>query len=36
MSAYNEYCEVRVEGAFINIQLVIGNREPGTDSSFLI
>ena len=38
MSAYNEYCEVSVEGAFINIELIIGigNREPGTDSLFLI
>ena len=27
LSAYNEYCEVSVEGAAINIKLIIGNRE---------
>ena len=27
LSAYNEYCEVSVEGAYINIKLIIGNRE---------
>ena len=36
MSAYNEYCEVSVEGAFINVKLIIGNREPGTGSLFLV
>ena len=35
-SAYNEYCEVSVEGAYINIKLIIGNRESGTGSLFLI
>ena len=25
-----EYCEVSVEGAFINMKLIIGNRESGT------
>ena len=33
-SAYNEYCEVSVEGAYINIKLIIGNREPATGSLF--
>ena len=43
MSAYNEYCEVSVERAYINMKLRIGNREsgtgnrePGTGSLFLI
>ena len=43
LSAYNEYCEVSVEGAYINMKLRIGNREsgtgnrePGTGSLFLI
>ena len=41
LSAYNEYCEVSVEGAYINMKLKIGepgigNREPGTGSLFLI
>ena len=36
LSAYNEYCEVCVEGAYINIKLIIGNREPGTGFLFLI
>ena len=27
MSAYNEYCEVNVEGAYINMKLIIWNRE---------
>ena len=35
LSAYIGYCEVSVEGAYINIKLIIGNREPGTDSLFL-
>ena len=30
LSAYNEYCEVNVEGAYINIRLIFGNRESGT------
>ena len=36
LSAYNECCEVSVEGAYINMKLRIGNREPGTGSLFLI
>ena len=36
LSAYNEYCEVNVERAFINMKLIIGNQEPGTGSLFLI
>ena len=36
MSAYNKYCEVNLEGAYINIKLIIGNRKPGTGSLFLI
>ena len=36
LSAYNEYSEVNVEGAFINMKLIIGNRESGTCSLFLI
>ena len=36
LSAYNEYCEVSVEGAYINIKLRNGSREPGTGSLFLI
>ena len=36
LSASNEYCEGSVEGAFINMKLIIGNREPGTGSLFLI
>ena len=36
LSAYNEYCEVSVEGAYINIKLITRNREPGTGSLFLI
>ena len=27
LSAYNEYCEVNVEGAYSNMKLIIGNRE---------
>ena len=26
-SVYNEYCEVNVEGTYINMKLIIGNRE---------
>ena len=29
LSAYNEYCEVSVEGAYINMKLIIGNRGIG-------
>ena len=36
LSAYNEYCEVNVEGAYINIKLIIGNRESGTGNRFLV
>ena len=36
LSAYNECCEVSVEGAYINIKQRIGNWEPGTGSLFLI
>ena len=43
LSAYNEYYEVCVGGAFINMKLRIGNREsgngnrePGTGSLFRI
>ena len=36
LSAYNEYYEVSVEEAYINMKLCIGNREPGTGSLFLI
>ena len=43
LSAYDEYCEVSVEGAYNNMKLRIGNREsgtgnrePGTGSLFLI
>ena len=34
LSAYNECCEVSIEGAYINMKLRIGNREPGTGSYF--
>ena len=27
LSAYNEYCEVSVEGAYLYIKQIIGNRE---------
>ena len=36
LSAYNEYYEVSVEGAYINMNIRIGNRESGTGSLFLI
>ena len=36
MSAYNEYYEVCVEGAYINIKLRIGNRVSGTRNWFLV
>ena len=32
LPAYNEYYEVCVEGAYINMKLRIGNRESGTGS----
>ena len=36
LSAYNEYCEVSVEGPYINMKLRIGNRESGTGNWFLV
>ena len=36
LSAYNEYCEVCVEGAYINMKLRIGNRESGTRNRELV
>ena len=36
LSAYNEYCEVSVEGAYIYMKLIIGNRESGTGNWFLV
>ena len=36
LSAYNEYSEVSVEGAYINMKLRIGNRESGTGNWFLV
>ena len=36
LSSYNEYCEVSVEGAHININLIIGNRQSGTGNWFLV
>ena len=30
LSAYNEYYEVSVEGAYINMNMRIGNRQSGT------
>ena len=36
LSASNEYCEVSVEGAYINIKLIIGNRESGPGNLFLV
>ena len=36
LSAYNENCEVSVEGAHINLKLRIGNRESGTGNWFLV
>ena len=36
LSASNEYCEVNVEGAFINMKLIIGTRESGTGNWFLV
>ena len=36
LSAYNEYCEVSVEGAYNNMKVRIGNRESGTGNWFLV
>ena len=36
LSAYNEYCEVSVKGAYINMKLRIGNRESETGNWELI
>ena len=36
LSTYNEYCEVILEGAYIKIKLIIGNRESGTGNWFLV
>ena len=36
LTAYNEYCEVSVEGAYINMKLRIGNLESGTGNWFLV
>ena len=36
LSAYNEYCEVSVKGAYIYMKLIIGNRESGTGNWFLV
>ena len=36
LPAYHEYYEVSVEGACINIKLIIGNRESGTGNWFLV
>ena len=38
LSTDNQYCQINVKGAYINMKLIVGNRlrEPGTDSLFLI
>ena len=36
MSAYNESCEVNVEGAYMDMTLIIGNVESGTGNWFLV
>ena len=36
LSAYNEHCEVNVEGAYINMKLIIGIRESGTGNRELV
>ena len=36
LSAYNECCEVSVEGSYINMKLRIWNRESGTGNWFLV
>ena len=35
LSAYNEYCQVNVEEAYIKMKMMIGNRESGTGNGFL-
>ena len=36
LSTYDEYYEVSVEGAYINMKLRIGNRESGTGNKKLV
>ena len=36
LAAYNEYCEVSVEGVYINMKLRIGNRISGTGNRELV
>ena len=36
LSAYNEYYEVSVEGAYINMNMIIGNREAGSGNRELV
>ena len=36
LSAYNEYCEVSVEGAYINMKLRNGSQESGTRNRKLV
>ena len=36
LSAYNECCEVSVEGAYTNMKLKNGSRESGTGNWFLV
>ena len=36
LSAYNEYYDVNVERAYINMKLRIGNRESGTGNRELV
>ena len=36
LSAYNEYCEVSVEGAYINMKLRNGSPGSGTGNWFLV
>ena len=36
LSAYNEYYDVSVEGAYINMNMRIGNRESGTGNRELV
>ena len=36
LSAYHEYYEVNIEGAYINMKLKIGNRESGTGNRELV
>ena len=36
LSAYNEYYDVDVEGAYINMKLIIGNQESGTGNWLLV